>query len=174
MPQLAMAVLNPVNNSGVSAQLMFSESDDGNLLTVSGSANGMQLLGIYVSLVYGLQSNADVVPPFTPPGPCVDDRTLGVEPAPIPSGMPGDLIFSPSATVRMFLPSLWAGPLGLPVGASRSLNVTKPTISPLGVHLNEIKTVSIRQATIPLLPNILQDIRPQLFAIRACGEIRPV
>lgn len=174
MAKLATAVLNPVNNSGVSGQLMFSESDDGNLLTVSGTANGMQLLGIYVSLVYGLQSNADVVPPFTPPGPCVDDRTLGVEPAPIPSGMPGDLIFSPSATVRMLLPSVWAGPLGLPVGASRSLNVTKPTIAPLGVHLNEIKTVSIRQATIPLLPNILQDIRPQLFAIRACGEIKPV
>lgn len=88
--------------------------------------------------------------------------------------MPGDLIFSPSATVRMFLPSLWAGPLGLPAGTSRSLNVSKPTIAPLGVHLNEIKTVSIRQATIPLLPNILQDIRPQLFAIRACGEIKPV
>ncbi|MGH3692912.1 MAG: hypothetical protein ACRDRX_02725 [Pseudonocardiaceae bacterium] len=174
MAKMATAVLNPVNNSGVSAQLMFTESDDGNLLTVAGTANGMQLLGIYVSLVYGLQSNADVVPPFTPPGPCVDDRTLGVEPAPIPSGMPGDLIFSPSATVRMFLPSLWSGLLGLPVGASRSLNVTKPTAAPIGVRLDEIKTVSIRQATIPLLPNILQDIRPQLFAIRACGEIRPV
>ncbi len=90
MAKMATAVLNPVNNSGVSAQLMFSESDDGNLLTVAGTANGMQLLGIYVSLVYGLQSNADVIPPFTPPGPCVDDRTLGVEPAPIPSGMPAN------------------------------------------------------------------------------------
>ncbi|MGH3943300.1 MAG: hypothetical protein ACRDTG_32685 [Pseudonocardiaceae bacterium] len=174
MPNTATAVLNPVNNSGVSGQLFFTESDDGSLLTVAGTANGMQLLGIYVSLVYGLQSNADVTPPFTGPGPCVDDRTLGVEPAPFPGGNPGDLIFSPSATARMFLPSLWSGALGLPVGTSRSLNVTKPTIAPLGVRLNEIKTVSIRQATIPLLPNILQDIRPQLFSIRACGEIIPV
>lgn len=174
MAQMATAVLNPVNNSGVTAQLMFTESDDGNLLTVAGTANGLQLMGIYVSLVYGLLSNADVTPPFTPPGPCVDDRTLGVEPAPIPSGMPGDLIFSPSATARMLLPALWSGLLGLPVGASRSLNVTKSTVAPLGVHLNEIKTVSIRQATVPLLPNILQDIRPQLFSIRACGEIIPV
>ena len=173
MAKMATAVLNPVNNSGVTAQLMFTESDDGNLLTVSGTANGLQLMGIYVSLVYGLQSNADVIPPFTGPGPCVDDRTLGSEPPPIPSGMPGDLIFSPSATARMLLPSLWSGPLGLPVGTSRSLNVTKPTVAPLGVRLNEIKTVSIRQATIPLLPNILQDVRPQLFSIRACGEIIP-
>lgn len=39
MANTATAVLNPVNNSGVSAQLVFTESDDGSLLTVAGTAN---------------------------------------------------------------------------------------------------------------------------------------
>lgn len=56
-------------------------------------------------------------------------------------------------------------------GSTRTLYVTKPTNPLLGTRLEEIKTVSIRQATIPLLPNPAADLRPQAFVLVACGEI---
>lgn len=159
----AVAQLAPVGGSGISGTLYFT--DNGPTLSVSGNASGMQLFGQYVSLVYGLNSNADVTGQ-TPPGPCADDGTLGEG---IFNQGGGSVLFSPVATTRMLL---GAWPL---VGTSRTLPVpwVKPTDSPGGVGLDEVRTVSIRQPVLPLLPNIFQDIRPQVFNLRACGLIQP-
>jgi hypothetical protein len=137
---------------------------------VIGTATGMRSFAQYVSLVYGNKSNADVDPPLTPPGPCVDDGTLGFT---IPDDVRGDLLFDPTAMQRMLLgPWRGSGLLGLVFGGStRTLYVTKPTNSLVGTRLNEIKTVSIRQATVPLLPDVTTDLRPQTFTLVACGEI---
>jgi len=115
-----------------------------------------------VSLVYGLQSNADVTG-GTPPGPCIDDGTLGG--GPIDRVAQGAVLFSPVATTRMLL-GAWPA-----LGINRTATFVKPTASPSGVTLDQIKTVSIRQPVLPLLPNIFLDIRPQIFNIRACGLI---
>lgn len=172
----------PLPGSSVSAQLQFVESDDGTTLTVSGTAKGFAPLGVYVTLVYGLQSNADVTPPFTPPGPCVDDQTLG---AVLPAGsvIPGGLLFDPTAMSRMLigvwnvqpgggLGGLAGGLLGGGAGILKTtgtLQVTKSTASPQGVRLNEINTVSIRRAAPGL--STFNDFRPQSFPLQACGQI---
>jgi hypothetical protein len=174
MPTLATCQLNEFQGSGISGTLTLSQSDDGSLLTVKGNATGFGLLGrVFVSLAYGLGSNAQVDPFDPQKPPCADDRSFDVEPPPIGGNDPGDVIFSPVATARMLL-GVWGGVLGLPIlGNTRSLDVTKPTTSPLGVRLNQIKTISIREATLLDVTNlnILRDVRPQLFKLRACGLI---
>ncbi|MGH3873654.1 MAG: hypothetical protein ACRDSR_19455 [Pseudonocardiaceae bacterium] len=172
MPTLAHADLQPFQNSGISGRLTFSQSDDGDTLTVSGNASGFGLGAVYVSLVYGLGSTA-IGEGQGPP--CADDRSFNIEPPIIVSNKPGDVTFSPVATVRMLV-GVWGGILGVPIlGSNRSLSVTKPTASPTGVRLEQIRTVSIRQATLPDITNlnILKDIRPQVFQLRACGLIVP-
>ncbi|MCP9486257.1 MAG: hypothetical protein MSC30_10375 [Gaiellaceae bacterium MAG52_C11] len=159
-PGTATANLRSVGGSGITATLNFV--DDGSTLSVTGQSSGMSPLGQYVSLVYGLRSNADVTG-GTPPGPCVDDGTL-VGGA-IDQVAQGAVLFSPTATARMLL---GAWPL---LGVNRTVTFVKPTASPAGVKLNQVKTVSIRQPVLPLLPNIFLDIRPQIFNIRACGLI---
>jgi hypothetical protein len=159
-PGTAVANLLPVGGSGITATLNFV--DNGSTLRVTGQARGMQPLGQYVSLIYGLQSNADVTG-NTPPGPCVDDGTLGG--GPIDQIAQGAVLFSPVASARMLL-----GPWPL-LGINRTARFVKPTTSPLGVRLDQVKTVSIRQPVLPLLPNIFLDIRPQIFNMRACGLI---
>lgn len=156
----ASATLNPVGGSGITATLNFV--DNGATLSVTGQSNGMSPLGQYVSLIYGLNSNADVTG-GTPPGPCVDDGTLGG--GPIDQVAQGAVLFSPQATTRMLL-----GPWPL-LGVNRTASFVKPTVPPGGVRLNQVKTVSIRQPVLPLLPNIFLDIRPQIFNLRACGLI---
>lgn len=147
----ARANLNAVpssgGNTGVSGQINFS--DDGNLLSFSGTASGMASLSQYVSLVYGRNSNANVY--STSPPPCADDGTLGA-PA--------------EATLRMFL-----GEWFPVVGTTRSLVGTNALVG-----LEEINTTSIRRVNIPVFnPNMLLtggDIRPQTFQLQACGLIR--
>jgi hypothetical protein len=172
MPKVAFAQLRSFNNSNVSGLIRFIQSDDGQLLTAVGTATNMRPFAQYVSLVYGLKSNADVSFPLTPPGPCVDDGTLGLA---IPDDQRGDLLFDPTAMQRMLLGS-WRGSglLGGVVGGqTRMLQVTKPTNPLVGTKLEEIKTVSIRQAMVPLLPDLTADLRPQAFVLVACGEIVP-
>lgn len=159
-PGTATANLLPVGNSGITATLNFV--DNGRTLTVTGSARGMSPMGQYISLAYGLNSNADVTG-ATPPGPCVDDGTLGG--GPIDQVAQGAVLFSPVATARMLL-----GPWPL-LGVNRTAYFSKPVTAPNGVGLDDVKTVSIRQPVLPLLPNIFLDIRPQIFNIRACGLI---
>ncbi|MGH3943219.1 MAG: hypothetical protein ACRDTG_32275, partial [Pseudonocardiaceae bacterium] len=146
----------------------------GSQLTVKGTATGFGLLGrVFVSLAYGLGSNAQVDPFDPAKPPCADDRSFDIEPPPIGGNNPGDVIFSPLATARMLL-GVWGGILGTPIlGDKRTLDVTKLTASPIGVRLNQIKTISIREATLPDVTNlnILKDVRPQLFKLRACGLI---
>ena len=182
MPITKNAILAPIPGSTVSATMQFVESDDGSTLSISGTATGMAPLGVYVSLFYGLQSNADVTPPFTPPGPCVDDQTLG---AVIPPGTvtPGNIVFDPTFASRMLI-GVWqqapgTGGLGgalkgvlgglTPLGTSRVLSLTKPTASPLGVHLNEVLTVSIRRVAPGL--STFNDFRPQFFPLQCCGQV---
>ncbi len=182
MPTVKNAILAPLPGSTVSGQLQFVESDDGQTLIVSGTAKGLAPLGVYVTLVYGLQSNADVTPPFTPPGPCVDDQTLGVA-LPAGSVIPGGLLFDPGAMTRMLI-GVWnvqpLGGVGGLVGGllrggggvlktSGTLQVSKSTQTPMGVHLNEVNTVSIRRAAPGL--STFNDFRPQSFPLQACGQI---
>jgi len=140
------AVPSPGGNTGVSGQINFS--DDGNLLSFSGTAAGMASLSQYVSLVYGRNSNANLT--STAPPPCADDGTLGA-PA--------------EATLRMFL-----GEWFPVVGTTRSLVGTNALVG-----LEEINTTSIRRVNIPVFnPNMLLtggDIRPQTFQLQACGLI---
>jgi len=184
VPIVKNAILSPIPGSTVSAHMQFTEADDGSTLSITGTATGMAPLGVYVSLVYGLQSNANVVAPFTPPGPCVDDQTLG---AVIPPGVvtPGNIIFDPTFASRMLV-GVWqqapstgglggvlGGVLGriipIPLGTTRVLSLIKPTASPLGVHLNEVLTVSIRRVAPGL--STFNDFRPQFFPLQCCGQI---
>ncbi len=131
MPTLATCQLKEFQGSGIKGSLNLSQSDDGSTLTVKGSASGFGLLGrVFVSLAYGLGSNAQV-DPFNPQKPpCADDRSFDVEPPPVGGNDPGSVIFSPVATARMLL-GVWGGVLGVPVlGDTRKLDVTKPTSSP--------------------------------------------
>lgn len=170
---LATPVIDPNTNrpiagssTGVTATMNFSEN--GVLLSSSGTAQGLDPNSQYVSLIYGLASNADVTTTTvngitnftTPPGPCVDDGTLGL----LISQSPGNVVFSPVATVRM-LQGMWLG---------NSFSGNKLTDPLTGILLAQGKTVSIRKATLQLDPMILfSDLRPQVFTIQACGLIRP-
>jgi hypothetical protein len=107
-----------------------------------GNGSGFSPLSQYVSLGYGVNS-VPVATNGTPP--CADDGTLG-DPN--------------TSTLRMFI-GAW-----LPVvGGNRSLAGTQPTTT-----LDQINTVSIRRANVPLLP-APGDIRPQTFQIRSCGQV---
>jgi len=173
MATTATCTLVPFNGSGISGELNLSQSDDGSTLTVSGTATGFKDLRAYVSLAYGLGSNANVVPPLTGPGPCVDDRSFNIIPPPLVGKTPGDMTFDPVATKRMLI-GVWKGLLGLPLaGRDRTLGEQNPTASPIGVRLEEIATISIREIATPNLKNLklLKDPRPQVFQLRACGQI---
>lgn len=175
MGKTAKCALKPFNGSGISGTLILRQSDDGGTLSISGNAKGFQNGRVYVSLVYGLGSNADVDVPLTPPGPCVDDRSFNIVPAPVISDRPGDITFDPVATKRMLI-GVWKGALGqFLLGGERSLGEENPTSAPVGVRLEEIATISIREVAIPNLTslNFLRDARPQLFQLRACGQIVP-
>ncbi|MBA2553060.1 MAG: hypothetical protein H0V10_05085, partial [Geodermatophilaceae bacterium] len=148
----------PGTSSGVSATVNLSEN--GLLLTGNGTATGLNPNNQYVSLIYGLGSNSDVTLPITGRGPCVDDGQLGD----VIVNTPGAVAFSPVATVRM-LQGLWVG---------SNLVSVKATDPLTGLFLIQGKTMSIRQATLPLNPlNLFNDIRPQIFKIQACGIIVP-
>lgn len=163
-PDMATAQLVQFQGSGISATVNLS--DNGLLLTANGTSTGMDPNSQYISLIYGLQSNSDVTPPLTGPGPCVDDGTLGDV---IPVG-PGAVQFSPVATLRM-LQGMWLPPL---LGGPPTLVTVKSTDQVTGITLLQGKTVSIRKATLPLNPlNLFNDIRPQIFNLMACGIIVP-
>lgn len=154
----------PGTTTGVTANMSFT--DNSLLLSTSGTAQGLSPNFQYVSLIYGLRSNADVAG-NTAPGPCVDDGTLGA----VISQSPGNVLFSPVATTRM-LQGLWFPPD--PVTGTARFSSTKPTVTPLGITIREGKTVSIRQATNYLdALNLFSDLRPQVFVIQACGLIIP-
>lgn len=152
----------PGTSSGVTGSASISEN--GLLLTTNGTAQGLDPNAQYVSLIYGLGSNADVT--GNTPGLCADDGSLGD----VIIQSPGAVAFSPVATVRMlqgaWLPSLLGGPPGLS---------TVKTTDPLtGIFLIQGKTMSIRKATLPLdMLNLFRDIRPQIFQLQACGLITP-
>lgn len=55
-------------------------------------------------------------------------------------------------------------------GKTRTLATPAPKLT---VGLEQIRTVSIRQLTAPLLPDPAQDLPPQAFELRSCGLIRP-
>lgn len=174
------ATLTPINSSGINAKIHFEEQAD--LMIVTGEATGMQDGQTYVSLAYGLKSQP------AGPTPCRDDGTLGgpivdaVEALqdllPIDLGgltgqilrpEPGSVIFSPSATARMFL-GVW-NPQKDADGKRRLLAI-KPTKGANGLSLKDTRTVSVRQPQAPTLKvDIDKDIRPQVFQLRACAEI---
>lgn len=165
-PQLNPITLQPIagTSSGVSGTVNLTEN--GTTLMGNGTATGMDPNSQYVSLIYGLQSNSDVTLPFTGPGPCVDDGTLGD----VFVQTPGAVAFSPAATVRM-LQGLWVPPL---LSTTSTLATVKLTEQTTGIALIQGKTMSVRKATLPLNPiNLFTDIRPQVFQIQACGIIQP-
>ncbi len=83
---------------------------------MKGNATGFGLLGrVFVSLAYGLGSNAQVDPFDPQKPPCADDRSFDVEPPPIGGNNPGDVIFSPVATARMLL-GVWGGAVSISHG----------------------------------------------------------
>jgi hypothetical protein len=55
-------------------------------------------------------------------------------------------------------------------GRTRTLATPAPKLT---VGLEQIRTVSIRQLTAPLLPDVTQDFPPQAFELRSCGLIQP-
>lgn len=54
-------------------------------------------------------------------------------------------------------------------GTQRTLATVTPKLT---VGLEQIRTVSIRQLTAPLLPDVTQDFPPQAFELRSCGLIK--
>lgn len=156
-------------SSNITANMTFS--DNGVNLSASGQALNLDPNSQYVSLVYGRNSNADVTPPLTGPGPCVDDGTLGA----VISQAPGAVLFRPVATTRMLL-GLWGPTVPQFPNGNMAANIiaNKPVVTPLGVHLKEVNTVSIRRPTLQLDPlNLFSDLRPQVFQLMACGQIIP-
>lgn len=136
------ANLSTINSSGVTGSVSFE--DDGTRLYASGTASGFVPERRYFSLVYGVKSAA----PGEPGIPCGRDDTLNFE--------------------QMLLGE-W-----LPAGATTRNLVMTPSTAPqpkLTVGLEQIRTVSIRQLTAPLLPDVTKDFPPQAFELRACGLI---
>ena len=171
MVLMATALLQPFDNSGVYGELTFVESNDGGTLTVFGAATGLRRAGRYVSLVHGLYSNADLDPPYTRPGPCMpDDVTSDGDGQFLIGPRPTDLAVRPAAMTQLLLGD-WRGLLGIRIGASRTLRAAIPTISPHGLHLYEIHTVSIREA-VRRPPSAGRATGRQLFSLSACGQIR--
>lgn len=177
MVLMATALLQPFDNSGVYGEITFVESDDGDTLTVFGTASGLRRTGRYVSLVHGLYSNADLDSPHPGPGPCMpedpcpcDDTALG-DGDEFRTG-PGatDLVFRPAAATHLLL-GCWQGLLGTRMGRSRVLRAAKPTTVPYGIHLYEMHTVSIREA-VRRSPSVYRESGRQLFSLSACGQIR--
>jgi len=84
---------------------------------------------------------------------------------------PGGILFSPKATLRMFL-GVWgfANPQGQSTFGPVTREWTGPN-DPLAIPFEKINTVSIRQPQFPLLPNPVSDARPQIFQLRACGQL---
>lgn len=169
MVLMATAMLQPFDGSGIYAELTFVESNDGELLTVFGTATGMRRTGQYVSLVHGLYSNADLDPPYPRPGPCMPDGVAPADEAFLPGPQPTDLVLS-AAGVTPCLLGDWQGLMGMRIGASRILRAAKPTTAPLGMHLYEMHTVSIRHA-VRLPSTASREPGRQLFSLSACGQI---
>lgn len=170
-PDTATANLQQFTLAGVPSNITatMNFSDNGLLLSASGQALNLDPNSQYVSLLYGRNSNAD--PNNINPGPCVDDGTLGA----VISQAPGAVLFSPVATSRMLL-GLWGPPVPQFPNGNIAANFigTKPVVTPLGVTLKEVNTVSIRRATTQLDPlNLFSDIRPQVFQLMACGLVIP-
>lgn len=169
MVLIATAMLQPFDGSGIYGELSFVESDDGEILTVFGTATGMRRAAQYVSLVHGLYSNADLDSPYQRPGPCMPDGSAPADESFLPGPQPIDLVFSPAGMTPCLLGD-WRGLMGMRIGANRILRVAKPTTGPLGMHLYEMHTVSIRQAA--RLPSTAsQEPGLQLFSLSACGQI---
>ncbi|MGH3943299.1 MAG: hypothetical protein ACRDTG_32680 [Pseudonocardiaceae bacterium] len=166
MVLMATALLQPFDNSGVYGELTFVESNDGDTLTVFGTATGLRRTSRYVSMVHGLYSNADLDPPYTMPGPCMPDGPGDFLIGPQPT----DLAFRPTESTHLLL-GCWRGLMGIRIGASRILRVAKPTTSPRGMHLYEMHTVSIREAVRPP-PSAYRKSGQELFSLSACGQIR--
>lgn len=169
MVLMATAMLQPFDGSGIYGELTFVESNDGEVLTVFGTATGMRRAGHYVSLVHGLYSNADLDPPYPPPGPCMPDGVASADEAFLPGPQPTDLFFS-SAGMTPCLLGDWRGIMGMRIGASRTLRAAKPITAPLGMHLYEMHTVSIRQA-VRLPSTAPREPGRQLLSLSACGQI---
>ncbi|MGH3567384.1 MAG: hypothetical protein ACRDRH_15395 [Pseudonocardia sp.] len=166
---MATALLQPVGDSGISAELTLYESEDGSTLTVLGIATGMRMLGQYLSLACDVDSNADLLPPFTSPGPCVPSNFM-VDGSRRENPQTGDLTFRPSFMASTLL-GVWKGPLRTGAGTKRTLQVVRPTVAPFGAHLYEMNTVSIHQPSLRLWRNPVHDMRMQHFSLVACGEI---
>lgn len=192
------ANLQAVGGSGITATMKFVEGSTN--ITITGTAAGLpQPTTAYVSLAYGVNSNANV----NGPNPCRDDGTLGavlLDPnnilnllgnpllasvaaalsaalgpfSPVNNPPPGGVMFSPMATARMFL-GVWSMGAADPNNPGKFLAnfgpVVKPRTGPNGIKLSQVATVSIRQPQFPLLPNPVTDARPQIFQLRACGAI---
>lgn len=169
MVLMATAMLQAVDDSGIYGELTFVESNDGKTLTVFGTATGMRRAGRYVSLVHGLYSHADLDPPCSRPGPCMPDGMAPADGAFLPGPRTTDLVFSAEAVASCLLGD-WRGLMGMRIGASRVLRVAKSTDTPLGLHLYEMHTVSIRQA-VRGSSTASQESGQQLFSLSACGQI---
>lgn len=165
---MATAHLQPVNDSGVAAELTLYESEDGSTLTVFGIATGMHLLGQYLSLACDLGSNSDLLPPCTPPGPCMPSRAVP-EKSPPENLIGGDLAFhlTPMGTLL----GLWQGALGAKFGAKRTLQIVRPVSELFGMHLYEMNTVSIRRSATRLGRDPNHDVLTRRFPLVACGDI---
>jgi len=166
---MATALLQPIGDSGISAELTLYESEDGSTLTVLGIATGMRILGQYLSLAGGVGSNVDVLSPFAPPEPCVPSSFTTEESLREDSQI-GSLAACPSSVGSTLL-GMWKGPLRTGAGTKRTLQVVRPTAAPFGVHLYEMNTVSIRRPSLRLWRNPVHDMRIQCFSLVACGEI---
>ncbi|MGH3692911.1 MAG: hypothetical protein ACRDRX_02720 [Pseudonocardiaceae bacterium] len=162
-------MLQPFNGSGVYGELTFVESNDGKVLTVFGTATGMHRAGQYVSLVHGLYSHADLDPMRSRSLPCMPDGTVPTDESFLPGPRPTDLVFS-SAGMTPSLLGDWRGLMGMRIGTSRVLRVAKPTDIPLGMHLYEMHTVSIRRA-VRLPTTAPREPGWQAFSLTACGQI---
>ncbi|MGH3936251.1 MAG: hypothetical protein ACRDS1_14960 [Pseudonocardiaceae bacterium] len=166
---MASAMLQPFDGSGIYGELTFVESDDGEVLTVFGTATGMRRAGHYVSLVHGLYSNADLDPLYSPPGPCMPDGVAPEDEAFLSGPQPTDLLFSATGVTPCLLGE-WRGIMGMRRGASRMLRAAKPTTGSLGMHLYEMHTVSIRQS-VRLRSTASQEPGQRLLSLSACGQI---
>ncbi len=150
---MARAYLQPVGNSGVSAELTFFESVDGGTLIVQGAASGMRMFGRYVSLVTDLESNPDAILP----GPDISSGWIPERPI-------------PSARDPTFL-GAWHGLLGAAIGTMRVLQIEKATAAADGFHIYEISTVSIHRPLAGSMPGRLRRNGPQCRSLQACGEL---
>jgi hypothetical protein len=140
----AVAALDPINNSAITAT--FSFEDTGAALVVQGFAQGMDPTKVYVSLLYDTGSVA------TGPTACLPtDNSLSFSQIVLSYWLP--IIGTSTRT----LAAVKVGPPGTPVPLAYA-------------PLSAVATVSVRQDTRPLQP-LPAAPDPGRFRLKACGFV---